>query len=300
MTSRNLHHVAFLKNVAKAGLLLAVGLHSLFAAADITSTEQPKSFIILPITEPVEINVRHYNFAFTSSGQRKALNDAIRKVNLTVGSDLENLVSKNLVTAGFQRVKDNSIRVDPVDPRNVNYKAIKQPVDAIVHLYLDGVGLISSNSVTGSTPFQSEYANFVPYVFVSYCVIFRAKGDTCHIEGSGVYGNRTAADAHLEYRSAPQDVWFALSDAEAEPQRVANAIRTGALQLGMEITGDIVKELQLLPAISRAAVHSEAKSSSITPNNIAERIRMLDTLRREGLISPEDYSTTKALMLKKL
>lgn len=217
----------------------------LLAVSSMASEQQPpsssvKSFLMVPITEPTDYQIRSFNYTPPASYQRRTLNQIIKKIDPKLGDQLQKHIAAKLANADLMEISGADIRVDPENPGKIDYKSIKQNTDLIVHVYLDGLGVISTSTSSGATPYQNENSNFVPFVFVSYCIVAPQRGSGCQLENSGVYGNRTIQDTKLEYRSSPSERWSSFADIEASPQSVIDSIANGSLKLGSDIADEII------------------------------------------------------------
>lgn len=199
----------------------------------------PKTFAIVPIIEPSQIELRSSNYTPPPSQQKKFVKNVVGKSAEGIGSKLQDSVAQKLKRAGLTQVSSDGIQTNAKSPRKVDYGSIQQSPDVIVHLYFDGIGVISTDTAIGTTLIQADPINFVPFVFVSYCLVVPKNGNKCHIENTGVYGNRTAHTAPLEYKSAPDEIWQSFADIETRPNSVADSLINGALRLGGDIA-DIV------------------------------------------------------------
>ncbi|RIX48217.1 MAG: hypothetical protein D3M94_04810 [Rhodocyclales bacterium GT-UBC] len=225
---------------------IIAGITTLFVVASSLAAEQQalpagaKSFLMIPVTEPTDYQIRNFNYTPPASYQRRTLNQIIKKIDPKLGDQLQKHIAAKLANAGLTEISGADIRVNPDNPGKIDYKSIKQNADVIIHVYLDGLGVISTSTSIGATQYQNEYSNYVPFVFVSYCILVPQRGSGCQLESSGVYGNRTAQDAKLEYRSNPREIWGSFADIEASPQSVIDAIANGAIKLGDDIVDEIV------------------------------------------------------------
>jgi hypothetical protein len=112
---------------------------------------------ILPISELVEVSLENKNgvqilvpiasvgFAVDSHSKQNVFSEQIIAQNLPMGKNLTAYLAQALEKEGFQVVLLDNVPRPADDPEAVDIKHIDTDADAILHVYFDEVGLLSSS-----------------------------------------------------------------------------------------------------------------------------------------------------------
>jgi len=149
-------------------IIVALAVVTLAACASKPSRIPPKPVVtkiaILPVRELAEATLQNRNgvqilapitaagFAIDSHNKQRQFSEKVVAQNATMGKDLTTYLVQALKGAGYQVVLLDNIPRPVDDPEDIELAKIDTDAEAILQVYFDNVGLLSSSFSTDYLP----------------------------------------------------------------------------------------------------------------------------------------------------
>jgi hypothetical protein len=234
--------------------LLSAAAHSNSAIEKNTELESPVTKVeIIRTPNPVEYRMEfslHKAVAAVSwvpllvnkgrnSSLSTQLSNALVGRNLNLNELLRSKVEKEIENAGFQI--DEAPKVDGIDPSkpwNVDYKTIKSGGNALLHVYIERIGVQS----------RSESSVYLPFAHIYYCLIIPGNKNRCAYSKRSYYGEGITSEGVLAY---PADLTYQWTDSDsvfANISQVESSLKNAVLKVGEGISESIIRNLEEVTA----------------------------------------------------
>lgn len=306
------------------------------AAEQIKGQGSIKTFTMLPVGEPSEYKMRNRNLliggivgGIRDMSLSSKLTEAIKLENPELGEHIKKSVADQLKRSGLSEIP----MPEGISTDKINYATIKTDADAIVHIYYEGAGLFSGTLSTNYEPYLYASYCVVARKISNDCIIENSGvyGDGSKKNAPGTYvapenerwPNSEAVEGGIKdviasFKNGATKIATGFASDIASYSLGSGTANTGAasspakpISTGEKETTEIIKppetkqkmttpEQQSLPESKPINAVKEPNLKSSEPNDIAERMRTLERLRKEGLITETDYEAKKKELLQRL
>lgn len=320
---------------AAIALLLAVCLSmTSYASEKKVDWSAIKTFTVLETANPNEFKMRNMAPAVIlmlvpgifANGYRndlmsEKLSTLIKEKPLGMATAMRQQVVNSLREAGLTEIPAPEIKIDPKNPNDVDYAKIQTQADAIIHVYFDSVGV---ESPTFSVMYR-------PHIEATICVVVQRVDGDCILSEDGTYGTKKDDMKKAEIASIEAEQWSSENTVYDQIDAVRDALRSGSALLGGALANKVREPLGLplntlvrapkfqtvgtvqrndasLQPVEKVAevqsgqvglVQPNAQSTQSTQANsrVAAKLRELNMLRSEGLISEAEYNSKRSSVL---
>lgn len=216
---------------------IATLLSSLSFAAD-----QTISVSILKTPEPIKFRMESSmlgGFLWMASSVRNSsmsdrLSDVLVRADLRLNEALGRQVSAELTKRGVVVSQGISAAINPVKPWDVRYSAIQIGSDALLHIYIEKVGIQS----------RPESSTYRPFAHVVYCLYAPSKSNDCTYSDRAYYGEGYKEEDYLVYPANDAYQWTDSDDVMRRVDNVAESLRSIVDKVSPGIAAAIVGNIE--------------------------------------------------------
>lgn len=289
----------------------------------VLETAEPDAFKMRNLTPAVALMLVPGIFAngYRNDRMSQKLTHLIKEKPLGMADAIRQQVTRSLSGAGLTEVPPPKIQIDPKEPNDVDYAKLEVQADAIIHVYFDSVGV---ESPTFSTMYR-------PHIEATICVVVRSVDADCSFSEDGTYGTRKDDIKKAEIASMETEQWASEEVVYEQIDAIRDALRSGSGLLGVALANrvreplgkpaqTIVRAQESQTVVSGqpndASMQSiekvgatqtkqpdqiqpsiEPKQSTPSNSKVAVKLRELNMLRGEGLISEAEYNAKRSAVL---
>lgn len=218
--------------------ILALGLLAQSAqAADATGD---KHLAIIKTPEPIEYRMENsmaggfgwlVHKARNSSMSGRLTTEAIKndfKPNDYLRNEVEMILSKS----GLKITPPPPVGINPVKPYDVKYATIPLDGNALLHVYVERIGIQS----------RAKSSTYQPYLHVFYCLLIPGKAaDGCTYSERSYYGEGYTEEDYLVYPADIADQWADEDDVFRRLKSVETALLKGLSKIAGGVSKDVIK-----------------------------------------------------------
>lgn len=215
---------------------------ALLAISALSIADQPISISILKTPEPIKYRMESSmagGFLWMVSAARNGsmserLSDVLVRADLLLNESLAQQVSSELQSKGIPIAQPTIATINPVKPWDVKYSSIKIGSDALLHVYLEKVGIQS----------RPESSTYRPFAHVVYCLHIPSKGSDCAYGDRAYYGEGYKVEDYLVYPANEAYQWADSDDAMRRIDNVAEALRSVVAKVAPGIASAVIANLE--------------------------------------------------------
>lgn len=295
-----------------------------------------KTFTVLETADPDQFRMRNFMPAsilalgvgipvsiYRNKEMSEKFGVLIKEKPIGMANAMRQQVISSLAAGGLTEIPPPVVQVDPKDPNNIDYGKIKTQADAIIHVFFDEAGI---ESPTFSVMYR-------PQIAATICVVVQKVDNDCVFSEGATYGAKKDDVKKGEVASAENEQWDSENTVYGQMDAVRDALRSGSALAGIALANLVRQPLGLPPqAIIRAqksqTIVSGSPSNTVSPPSVtvadgrtsqpdpikasnlssqntttqsnsavAGKLRELNALRNEGLISEAEYNSKRNAVL---
>jgi hypothetical protein len=155
------------------------------------------------------------------------------RTDLKLNALLRSAIMAELNNAGIQTPAPPAVSINPTKPWDVKYGAIKANGNAILHVYVERVGLQS----------RGTSATYQPFAHVVYCLVLPSKGNDCAYGDRSYYGEGYMEEDYLVYPADIADQWADEADVFRRLPSVEKALEKAITKISKGISTEVIKNI---------------------------------------------------------
>lgn len=168
-----------------------------------------------------------------NSSMSGSLTTELIRADLKLNALLRSSITTELNNAGIQTTTPPTVSINPTKPWDVKYGAIKANGNAVLHVYVERVGLQS----------RGTSATYQPFAHVVYCLVLPGKGNDCTYGDRSYYGEGYMEEDYLVYPADIADQWADEADVFRRLPSVEKALEKAITKISKGISAEVVKNL---------------------------------------------------------
>lgn len=223
------------------GMKISFAASSAILLSTLASAEgQVISISVLKTPEPIKYRMESSmagGFLWMASAVRNGsmserLSDVLVRANLRLNEELGAKVAEGLKNSGIS-VATISVPINPVKPWDTKYSQIASESDAVLHVYLEKVGIQS----------RPESSTYRPFAHVVYCLYVPSKGDGCAYSDRAYYGEGYKVEDYLVYPANDAYQWADSDDAMRRVDNIAESLHGAIAKMAPGIAAAIMANI---------------------------------------------------------
>lgn len=220
---------------------LALSILSQFAVADDANPGYALAIIKTP--EPIEYRMENsmaggfgwlVHKARNSSMSGRLSSEVFRRASFKPNEILRSEIEASLVKAGLRLSPPPAVSINPVKPYDVKYSAIPLGGNALLHVYIQKIGVQS----------HSRSSTYQPFIDAVYCLIIpgqEAKG--CTYSEESFYGEGITEEDGLFYPADLADQWADEDDVFRRSTSIEPALMKGISKIADGVSKVVINYL---------------------------------------------------------